>query len=141
MLKQPQRPPPMTDGPRPANKILASLPHDEFERLRPRLREVAFPIGEILYMPEQEIEHIYFVNSGIVSVLAALEDGSTVEAGLMGPEGLAGVSVVLGANSTPNQALTQSAVKAMRMPAAAWLPSFAMAAGNSAIHLFCSFLP
>jgi CRP-like cAMP-binding protein len=117
ILNKPQRPPPMTTAPRPANKILANLPHEEFERLRPKLREVTFPIGEILYMPEQKIEHAYFVNRGIVSLLAALEDGATVEAGVIGPEGIAGVAVILGAKSTPNQALTQSDVQAMQISA------------------------
>jgi CRP-like cAMP-binding protein len=115
MLQTTQRPPPMTNQPRPANRILANLPDDEFEQIRPKLRAVAFPIGEILYMPEQKIEHAYFVDRGVVSLLAALEDGATVEAGVIGPEGVAGVSVILGANSTPNQALTQSNVDAWRI--------------------------
>ncbi len=118
MLHDTQRPPPMTNQPRPANKILANLPDDEFEQIRPKLRPVSFPIGEVLYMPEQKIEHAYFVNHGVVSLLAALEDGSTVEAGVIGPEGVAGISLVLGANSTPNQALTQSDVEALRISAA-----------------------
>lgn len=107
----------LSDQPRPANSILAALPHDEFERISPKLREVAFPIGEILYHPEEQIEHVYFINNGVVSLLAALENGATVEAGVIGPEGIAGVSVILGANSTPNQALVQSAVKAARISA------------------------
>jgi len=112
MLTPPSRPPPMTEQPRPANQILSALPHDEFERLRPKLRDVSFKIGEILYQAEEPIESVYFVNSGIISWLATLEDGNTVEAGVIGPEGLAGVSVVLGATSTPNQALTQADVLA-----------------------------
>lgn len=114
----------MTNQPRPANKILANLPDDEFEQIRPKLRAVNFPIGEILYMPEQKIEHAYFVDSGIVSLLAALEDGSTVEAGVIGPEGVAGISVVLGANSTPNQALTQSDVETSRISTADLVTEF-----------------
>lgn len=124
MLQETQRPPPMTNQPRPANKILANLPEDEFEQLRPKLRAVSFPIGEILYMPAQKIEHVYFVNRGVVSLLAALEDGATVEAGVIGPEGVAGIAVVLGANSTPNQALTQSDVEASRISAADLVTEF-----------------
>jgi CRP-like cAMP-binding protein len=107
----------MTNQPRPANKILTSLPADEFEQLRSKLRPVNFPIGEILYMPEQKIEYAYFVNRGVVSLLAALEDGATVEAGVIGPEGVAGIAVVLGASSTPNQSLTQSDVETSRISA------------------------
>jgi len=108
MLTQSQRPPPMTTEPRPANKILSALPHEEYEQLRPKLRDVHFKIGEIVYQPEEAIESVYFINSGICSWLATLEDGNTVEAGVIGPEGVAGVPVLLGASSTPNQALAQA---------------------------------
>ena len=117
MLNRTQRPPPMTNQPEPANRILSALPHEEFESIRPKLREVSFPIGKIVYEPEARIEHVYFVNRGIISWLAALENGATVEAGVIGPEGVAGVSVALGAQSTPNQALTQSDVQATRISA------------------------
>src|SRR5438876_8256294 len=117
MLTNSQRPPPMTNQPRPANKILSALPHEEFERLLPKLRDVSFPIGEIIYRPEEPILYVYFVNQGIVSWLATLEDGNTVEAGVIGSEGLAGVSTVLGAQSTPNQGLAQSDVLASRIAA------------------------
>lgn len=115
MLTQPSRPPPMTQQPRPANKILSALPHEEFERLLPNLHEVNLKLGEIVYQPEEPIESVYFVNRGIVSWLATLEDGNTVEAGVIGSEGLAGVSVLLGAQSTPNQALIQAEVSALRI--------------------------
>jgi len=105
----------MTSESRPRNKILAALPQDEFDRLRPKLRDVSFNIGTIVYQPEETIESIYFVNRGIVSWLAMLEDGNTVEAGVIGPEGLAGVSALLGAKSTPNQGLAQSDVEASRI--------------------------
>jgi CRP-like cAMP-binding protein len=117
MLKPPPRPPPMTNQPRPANKILTTLPHEEFERLRPKLREVSFEIGETVYLPEQKMDFAYFVNSGIVSWLAAVENGNTVEAGVIGPEGIAGVAIVLGANSTPNQGLAQSDVQVSKIAA------------------------
>ena len=117
MLKPAPRPPPMTNQPRPANRILTVLPHEEFERLRPKLREINFHIGEIVYLPEQKMDYAYFVNSGIVSWLAAVESGNTVEAGVIGPEGIAGVAIILGANSTPNQGLAQSEVRASRIAA------------------------
>jgi CRP-like cAMP-binding protein len=107
----------MTNQPRPANKILTTLPHEEFERLRPKLREVSFELGEIVYLPEQKMDYAYFINSGIISWLATVENGNTVEAGVIGPEGIAGVAIVLGANSTPNQGLAQSEVMASRIDA------------------------
>lgn len=114
-MSQAQRPPPMTSQSRPGNKILRALPEEEFDRLSPNLREVSFKIGEIVYHPEEPIESVYFVDRGIVSWLAVLEDGNTVEAGVIGPEGLAGVSALLGAKSTPNQGLAQSDVVASRI--------------------------
>jgi CRP-like cAMP-binding protein len=107
----------MTNLSRPKNVILSALPDEEFEGLRPKLREVSIPLGEIVYLPEQPIEHVYFINSGIISWLAVLEDGNTVEAGVIGPEGIAGMSVVLGAASTPNQGLAQSPIEALKMRA------------------------
>ena len=115
MLTQPQRPPPMTNQPRPANRILSALPHEEFERLRPKLRDINFHLGEIVYRPEQQMDYAYFVNRGVISWLAAVENGNTVETGVIGPEGIAGVPVILGANSTPNQGLAQSDVQASRI--------------------------
>lgn len=115
MLTQPSRPPPMTQQPRPANQILSALPHEEFERLRPKLHEVSLKLADVVFQPEEPIESVYFVNSGIVSWLATLEDGNTVEAGVIGREGLAGVAVLLGAKSTPNQAIIQAEVSASRI--------------------------
>jgi len=98
-----------------ANRILAALPPEEFEPLAAKLRPVPLVLGEVLYMPEQKIEYVYFVDSGVVSLLASLENGATVEAGLIGLEGMAGISVILGADSTPNQALIQAEGHALRI--------------------------
>lgn len=75
-------------------------------------------------MPGQPIEHVYFVNRGIISWLAALEDGNTVEAGVIGPEGVGGIEVVLGATSTPNQGLAQSPVEALQIGSADLVAEF-----------------
>ena len=115
MLTQPQRPPPMTSQPRPANRILSALPQEEFERLRPKLREVTVKLGKVIYDAEEPINDVYFLNSGIVSWLATLEDGNTVEAGVIGPEGIAGMAVLLGASSTPNQGLVQVELNASKI--------------------------
>ena len=105
----------MKTEPRPANKILSALPHEEFERLRPKLHDAQIKIGEIIYQPEEPIDFVYFINRGIVSWLATLEDGNTVEAGVIGLEGLAGISVLLGARSTPNLALVQGEIDASKI--------------------------
>jgi CRP-like cAMP-binding protein len=108
----------MENQPRPANRILTALPHEEFEQLRPKLRDITFQLGENVYLPEQEMKYVYFVNQGIISWLASLETGNTVEAGVIGPEGVAGVPIILGATSTPNEGLAQSDVRASRIAAA-----------------------
>jgi CRP-like cAMP-binding protein len=105
----------MSPEPHMANNILAALPPREFEQFAAKLRPVPLKLGEILYLPEQKIEHVYFVTSGVVSLLAALENGATVEAGVIGSEGMAGISVILGADSMPNQALIQAEGQALRM--------------------------
>jgi len=107
----------MSNLSRPGNKILSALSDEEFERLQPKLREISIPMGEVVYMPEERIEEVYFINRGIISWLAALEDGNTVEAGVIGPEGVAGISVALGATSTPNEGLAQSPVEALKIRA------------------------
>ncbi|HEY3024578.1 MAG TPA: Crp/Fnr family transcriptional regulator [Pyrinomonadaceae bacterium] len=100
-----------------ANKILRAVPQAEFDRIDSKLHPVALKYGKTVYLPEQEIEHVYFVTEGVVSLLASLEAGATVEAGVIGSEGIVGFPVVLGANSTPHQALVQGAGTAMKMPA------------------------
>ena len=106
---------PLSTEPQITNKILAALPREEFERFEAKLKPVRLALGETLYLPEQKMEHVYFVTRGVVSLLAALENGATVEAGVIGPEGMVGIPVVLGADSTPNQALVQGEGEALRM--------------------------
>lgn len=100
---------------RSQNRILASLPAEEFERISSHLVEVSLPLGEIIYQPEQKIEFVYFPENSLVSLLAVLEDGETVEAGVIGYEGFVGVPVVLGVQSGTTQALIQGAGDAQRI--------------------------
>jgi CRP-like cAMP-binding protein len=108
-------PVPLSTEPQITNKILAALPREEFERFEAKLKPVRLALGETLYLPEQKMEHVYFVTRGVVSLLAALENGATVEAGVIGSEGMVGVPIILGADSTPNQALIQGEGDALRM--------------------------
>lgn len=99
------------------NKILAALPAHEYERLREHLTPVALPLGQTLYDTEERITEVYFVNNGVVSLVADLKDGGSVEVGLVGNEGMVGLSVVLGDDISPNHAIVQIADGAMRMKA------------------------
>jgi CRP-like cAMP-binding protein len=102
-----------------ANRLLAALPKKEYQRLLPELEQVAMPFAEVLYEPGARIRHVYFPNDSIVSLLAEVADRSTLEVGLVGNEGMAGISVFMGVNASPHRAITQGAGTAMRMKASA----------------------
>jgi CRP-like cAMP-binding protein len=101
------------------NKILAALPKREYDRLFKHLTPVSLPSGEILYDTEERITQVYFVNSGVVSLVANLKDGASVEVGLVGNDGMVGLPVVLGDDVSPNQAIVQIADGGMRLSVAA----------------------
>lgn len=102
-----------------ANHLLAALPNQEYQRLLPDLKPVALVFGEILYEPGDIIEYVYFLNRGIISLLSTVEERSTLEVGMVGREGMAGMSVFLGARTSLNRALVQGAGTAMKMKAGA----------------------
>ena len=99
----------------PRNKILAALPRKEYRRLLPRLTPVSLSLGETLYEMEGSIRHVYFPNSSVVSLVTHMEEGTSVEVGLIGGEGMVGLSVVMGDAVSQNHAVVQIADGAMRM--------------------------
>lgn len=99
------------------NRLLAALPDEEYERLVPHLEPVSLPLNQVLYELGVPIEYVYFPQQGIVSLLSVLEDGSTVEAGLVGNDGMVGLPIILGGNKTSNRAFVQVAGNGMRMKA------------------------
>ena len=82
------------------NRLLSSLPSAEYELLSPSLKSVSLQLGEVLFQPGDKIEHVYFPDTCIVSLLTDLEDGSGLEVGLVGCEGIVGVSAFLGGSET-----------------------------------------
>ncbi len=92
-----------------ANRLLAALPGKEYQRLRPHLEEGALAFGEVLYESGEIIRRVYFPNHGIVSLLSMVEERSTLEVGVVGNEGMVGISVFLGAQASLNQALAPCA--------------------------------
>lgn len=89
------------------NHILASLPADEYERLEPHLEPFEMTRGLTLYHSHGAIPYLYFPNNSMVSVVSVLADGSMVEAGVVGREGVAGIPALLGAESTPHESMVQ----------------------------------
>jgi len=99
------------------NKILAALPAGEFDSLVPNLETVQLKLNEVLYLPGERIEHVYFLTSGIVSLLTILEDGTTIEVAVVGSEGMVGLSILMGVEKSANEALVQAEGLALRMRA------------------------
>ena len=99
------------------NGLLAALEKDTYERLQPHFEKVDLPLGKIIYQSTQPLEHLYFPTTSMVSLLYTLADGMTAEVGLTGNEGVVGVALFLGGNSTPNQAVVQIAGQAVRLNA------------------------
>jgi CRP-like cAMP-binding protein len=101
----------------PQNHLLGALPRAEFERLSPHLELVPMPLGEILYESGGRLQHVYFPTTSIVSLLFVLEDGASAEIAVVGNEGILGISLFMGGETTPNQAVVQSAGHGYRLAA------------------------
>lgn len=102
------------------NQLLAALPKQEYEALHPYLEEAPLIFDKVLYRPNSLISEVYFPNSGIISIVAGTELGSTLEVGMVGNEGMVGLSVFLGVNSPRNTAVVQGEGSAMKMKANAF---------------------
>jgi CRP-like cAMP-binding protein len=104
----------------PANRLLAALPKREYQRLLPNLEHFPLVFREILYEPGDPIRNVYFPTSGVVALLAAVEDRATLEVGLVGREGMVGVPIFMGVKTSRDRAVVQAAGGALRMKATAF---------------------
>ena len=112
----------MSKNPRPPpiqNQLLAALPGKDYKRLLPHLESVSLPFMQVLYESGEPIQYVYFPNDGLISLLVVMVDEKLIEIGLIGNEGMLGIAVALGMNTTPQRALIQMPGSAMRMKAAA----------------------
>jgi CRP-like cAMP-binding protein len=91
------------------NLLLAALPAAEWKRWFPSLERVEMPLGTVLYEPGVELKYVYFPITAIVSLLYVMEDGSSAEIAVVGNEGIVGISLFMGGESTPSRAVVQSA--------------------------------
>ncbi|MBW4933181.1 Crp/Fnr family transcriptional regulator [Marinobacter sp. F4206] len=109
----------MTDTPGPLqNKLLAALSDDARKRIFPKLKLVEMSLGDVIYESGQSIEYVYFPVDCIISLLYVMVNGSSAEISVVGNEGMAGVAVIMGGESTPNRFIVQSHGHAYRLPAA-----------------------
>ena len=89
------------------NQLLTSLPREEYARLQPHFEYVGIKGGKIIYNIGDRIQHVYFINEGMVSLLSMDQNGATVEVGLVGHEGAVGSSIILKNNITPCEIVVQ----------------------------------
>lgn len=101
----------------PKNLILAALPPEVYQALLPHITEVSLTHGEILYEMGQTITEVYFPKDAVVSMVYTTMEGTTVEVGLVGIEGMVGVPIILGATKSPHRAIVQIADGALKMKA------------------------
>ena len=99
------------------NRLLSSLINHDYQRLVSHLQQVDLKLGDVIYTAGDTIENVYFPETAVVSLLSTLENGDTTEVGLIGNEGMVGLSVFLGGSITPERALVQLSGKALKMPA------------------------
>jgi CRP-like cAMP-binding protein len=107
------------------NRLLASLPADEYERLLPSLQQVSFSLGEVVYEFGGHLDYVFFPTNSIVSLLYTMENGSSAEMGLTGNDGVVGIALFMGGGTMPNRAVVQSAGGALRMKAKVLQDEFA----------------
>jgi len=107
--------PPAPTDPK-TNQLLAALPPEEWQRWWPQLELIDLPLGQVLYEPGSTLSHVYFPCSAIVSLLYVMENGASAEIAVVGHEGIVGISLFMGGESTPSRAVVQSAGKGFRLP-------------------------
>ncbi len=97
------------------NHLLTALPADAYAYLLPNFELVSLPLGDVLYESGTRMRHVYFPTTAIVSLLYVMEDGASSEIAVVGNEGIVGVSLFMGGETTPSRAIVQSA--GPRLPA------------------------
>jgi len=97
------------------NRILAALPRLEYERIRPALELEQMPSGKALYEAGQIVTDVYFLNTGMASLVTVTDEGATIEVGVIGNEGMVGVLAILGMNRMPHDTMMQLPGNALRM--------------------------
>ena len=107
----------LRDSSLPRNQLLAAMSVDDLALVRPHLRPLAMPLLKDLERPNRRIDSIYFMDTGIASVVAVQSDQTRIEVGLIGREGMSGTAVVLGGDQSPHATYIQVAGEGQRITA------------------------
>jgi CRP-like cAMP-binding protein len=99
------------------NHLLAVLPEAEWARVASHLAFVDLPLGQVVYESGDRLQHVYFPTTSIISLLYVMEDGASAEIAIVGNEGLVGIALFMGGETTPSRAVVQSAGHAYRLEA------------------------
>ena len=99
------------------NHLLDALPASDYERLAPHLELVPMRLGDVLYESGVQLRYVYFPTTAILSLLYVMEDGASAEIAIVGNEGILGISLFMGGETTPSRAVVQSAGHAFRLKA------------------------
>jgi CRP-like cAMP-binding protein len=99
------------------NHLLDALPSADYDRIAPHLELIPMALGDVLYEPGVELRYVYFPTTCIVSLLYVMEDGASAEIAIVGNEGMLGISLFMGGDTTPSRAVVQSAGHAFRLSA------------------------
>jgi len=120
------------------NHLLGALHTAEYDRLFPALEKVPMPLGEVLYESGGRLQHVYFPTTSVVSLLYVMKDGESAEIAIAGNEGLVGIALIMGGETTPSRAVVQCAGEAYRMQPRALKEEFDR--GGAVQHLFLRYM-
>jgi CRP-like cAMP-binding protein len=101
----------------PGNRLLARLPLEEYQRLRPLLQLIPLKFKHILNEPRSRVDHLYFPIRGVVAAVTLMEDGTEIEVATVGNEGMVGLTALLGDEESPNRQVVQVPGESLRMGA------------------------
>jgi CRP-like cAMP-binding protein len=119
------------------NHLIAALPHDQWQRWQPHLEHVELSLGQVMYEAGSTLSHVYFPTTAIVSLLYVMHNGESAEIAVVGNEGVVGVSLFMGGESTSSRARVQSAGGAFRLAAPLMKEEFYR--GGPVLHLLLRY--
>ncbi len=119
------------------NRLLAALANSEWDRWLPMLEPVSLPLGKVLYESGKKLAYVYFPTTAIVSLLYVMENGASAEIAIVGFEGIVGISLFMGGDSTSSRAVVQSAGEGFRLKSSALMLEFNRA--GPVLHLLLRY--